>query len=109
MRWPFGFGRVALAAVVAPVERQEARRGALEPRRHRDLLGVHREVDDGPAREGDVPRVPLGPVLLLGVLYALAGEGVLELRRGDGDAVDEERKVQRLVRAWLVGQLPRDG
>ena len=104
-----GVGRVALAASVSPVERQEARRGALEPRRLGDLLGVNREVDDRPAPEGDVPGVPVGAVLLLGVLHALPGERVLELRRGDGDAVDEERQVQRLVRAGIVGELPGDG
>ena len=42
--------RVALAAVVAPVEGQKACRGTLQPRRHGDLLGVYREVDDRPAR-----------------------------------------------------------
>ena len=104
-----GVRRVALAAVVAPVERQEARRGALEARRHRDLLGVHGEVDDRPA-----PRVTFFgsrfvAVLLLGVLDALPREGVLQLSRGDGDAVDEERQVQGLVRAWLVRELPGHG
>jgi hypothetical protein len=66
-------------------------------------------VDDHPAAEGDVLRVPPLAVLLLHVLHALPGERVLELSHGDGDAVDEERQVQGLVGAGFVWKLPGDG
>ena len=64
---------------------------------------------DRPAVEGDVLRVAVFAVLRLRLLHILAGERVLQLRRGDGEAVDEEREVQGLVSAGLVGQLPGDG
>ena len=50
--------RVARPAVVAEVERQELGRAPVEPGRHRDQLGVDREVDDRPAAERDVRSGP---------------------------------------------------
>ena len=104
-----GIGRVALAAGVAAVERQKARLLAREPCRHLDRLGIDREVHERPTAEGDVGRVAIGSVLVLGVLDGLVRERVLQLRRGDRDAVDEEAQVQGLRRRRLVWELARDG
>ena len=98
-----GIGRVALAAGVAAVERQEARLLAREPRRHLDQLGIDREVHERPAAEGDVGRVAIGPVLALGVLDGLVRQWVLQLGRRDRDAVDEEAEVERLRRRRSYG------
>ena len=102
-------GGVALAARVAAVEREEPGLEPLEPGRHLDEVRVHGEVDERPPPEGHVRRVPILPVLLLGVLDGLVGERVLQLRRRDRDAVDEQAQVERLRRPGLVGELAGDG
>ena len=109
VRWPVGIGRVALAAGVAAVEGQEARRRAGELGRHLHELGVDREVHERAPPEGHVRRVAVGAVLRLGVFDGLPGERVLELGRRDRDAVDEEAQVERLRRGGLVGELAGDG
>ena len=101
--------RVALAEVVAEVERQEPRRLALELGRHRDRIGIHREVDERAAAERHVLRVAVVAVLLDRVLDVLAGEMVLQLRRRDRDAVEEQAEVERLVRVGVERELARDG
>ena len=95
---PVRVRRVALPAVVAQVERQEPRRLARQPGRHRDRLGVDREVHDRPPAERHVLRVAVRAVLRDRVLDALAGQRVLQLRRRDRDAVHEQAQVERLGR-----------
>jgi hypothetical protein len=53
-------------------------------------------MDDRPLAQGEVVRVAVAAVLVHRVLDALPGELVLELGRGDGDAVDEEGEVHCL-------------
>ena len=89
-------GGVALAAGVAAVEREEPGLEALEPGRHLDEVRVDGEVDERPPPEGHVRRVAVLPVLLLGVLDRLVGQRVLQLRRRDRDAVDEQAQVEGL-------------
>ena len=73
------------------------------------MVRVDGEVDQGAAGEDRVVRVAVGAVLGLGVLNVLPGERVLELGGGDGDAVDQQRHVERVHRAGLgVVQLPDD-
>ena len=108
MRWPVGSGGVALAAGVAAVEGQEPGRGAGEPGRHLDVVGIDREVDERATREGHVRGIAVGPVLVLRVLDGLVRERVLELGRRDRDPVEEEREVERLGRGRLVRELAGD-
>ncbi len=99
---------IALAEVVAQVEREEACRLALQLGRHRDRIGVYGEMDERASPERDVLRVAVVAVLLDRVLDVLAGEVVLELRRCDRDAVEEQAQVERLVRVGVEWQLARD-
>jgi len=89
-------GRVALAAGIAAVERQEASLWPGQASRHLDELGIDGEVHERPPAEGDVGRVTIGPVLVLGVLDGLVCERVLQFGGGNRDAVDEEAEVDRL-------------
>ena len=110
-------GRIARMPVVrAPVEREEARGIAGKVGAHPDLVLADREVHDRAtpvlqqvvaASGARFDRLALGPVLLDRVLDRL-GELGLHLSRGDGDAVDEEHEVQRLVALRLVVHLPHD-
>ena len=104
-----GVRRVALAEVVAEVERQEPRRLALQLRRHRDRIGVDGEVDERAPPERDVLRIAVVAVLLDRVLDVLAGEMVLQLGRRDRDAVEEQAEVERLVRVRVERKLAGDG
>ncbi len=104
-----GVGRIALAEVVAEVEGQEPRRLALQLGGHRDRIGVDREVDERAPPERDVLRIAVVAVLLDRVLDVLAGEVVLQLRRRDRNAVEEQAEVDRLVGVGVEGKLARDG
>ena len=63
------------------------------------LVVVHREVRHAPAEfEELLARVAVALVLLHGVLDRLFGEAVLQLERGDRQAVDEKAQVERELR-----------
>jgi len=66
-------------------------------------------VHERPPAEGDVRRVAVGPVLVFGVLNGLVRHRVLQLGRGDGDAVDEEAQIDRLRGGRVERELARDG
>ena len=87
---------------------QEPGLEALEPGRHLDEVRVHGEVDERPPPEGHVRGVAILPVLLLGVLDGLVGQRVLQLRRRDRDAVDEQAQVEGLRGRGVVGELAGD-
>ena len=104
---PGRIGRVAGAAVAALVEGQEVRRRARQPRGHEHRLGVHREVDQRAALELEdrLARVAVLLVLPARVLNRLARERVLQLHRGDRDAVQAERDVEGLLGARREAKL----
>ena len=111
-----GVGRVARAAVdgagvAAAVERQEARAGAGEARRHVDLVGVGGEVDEGAPLEAEERRAGVAVLLVLadGVAPGLARHRVLELARRHRHAVEREDEVERVALARVARRLPRDG
>ncbi len=112
---PVRVRRVAVAAVPpgaarALVERQEASPVALEPRGHAHTVGVDGEVDERAGPEDQVRRVAVRAVLLHRVLNALAREGILQLGRRGGDAVDDEHEVERVgVGGLAVVELADDG
>ncbi len=105
-----GVGRVAGAAVPAPVERQEPRRLPPQVRAEARLVLVDGEVGHAAAeREQLLARVAVAPVLPDRVVHRLPGQAVLQLEGEDRQAVDEERDVQRPLRlAAAVAQLPDD-
>jgi hypothetical protein len=103
-----GVGGVAGTLIVAEVEWQEACCPSREAGRHRHPLGIDREMHEGTTGEGDAPWVALVAVLGDRVLDRLIGERVLQLRSGGREAVDEQRQVDRLGRAGVVGKLSRD-
>ena len=106
--WPPGLSGLPAPPSSEPlVEREELRRLAREPRRHRHQVRVDREVDDRAPRERDVRRVAVAPVLRDRVLDVLAGERVLELGRRDRDPVEEEREVDVFVRRARRGAAAR--
>ena len=102
--------RVPSAVLPTSVERQEPGALALEMGTELHLVVVHGEVRHAPAeREQRLARVSVALVLLDGVLDGLFGQAVLQLERGDRQAVDEERKVQgALGLGEAVAELPRD-
>ena len=75
----------------------------LQVRAQAHLLIVHREVDHAaPELEQQLPRVAVALVLLDRVLDRLLGEAVLQLERGDRQAVDEQAQVER---SWVSSRL----
>ena len=59
--------------------------------------------------EQQLPRIAVALVLLDGVLDRLLGQAVLQLERGDRQAVDEQAEVERELRlVAAVAQLPGD-
>ena len=99
---------VAGAAELAAIEGQEASLRTRQVGRHVDQIRVNGEVGQAPpVAEQRFPRVAVRPVLANGVLDRLARQRVLELRREDGDAVEEDRQVEALVVLLAVVQLPR--
>jgi len=81
--------RIARAVVVSLVERKEPRALALQLGAHHDFAVVHRKVNDASAKlEQPLARIAVAPVLRDGVVHGLFGEAVLQLERGDRQAVD---------------------
>src|SRR6185312_1889956 len=72
---------------------------------------VHGEMGEAAAEfEQLLARVAVTPVLLDGVLDGLLGQAVLELEGGDRQAVDEQRKIERVGGVVAaVAQLSGDG
>ena len=102
---------IAGAVVTATVEGQEAGLSVGEPRRHRYVVLVHREMDERAALERQ-ERLAGGravvPVLFLGVAEGRAGRTVLQLGCRHGQPIDEQRHVDGVFRALAVMQLPDD-
>ena len=103
-----GIWRIAFAAGVAAIERQEARLLASKPCCHLHRLGIDGEMHQRPAAKGDVGRVAVGPILVLGVLDGLVRERVLQLGCGYRDAVDKEAQIEGLRRCGVVWELACD-
>jgi hypothetical protein len=107
--------RVALAAVpagaaAALVERVEHGVLSSEERGHLDAVGVEREVHDGALGEDEVGGGAVRAVLLDGVVDVLTGGLGLDLRGGDGDAIEEQGEVEGVVGgAFGVVELAGDG
>ena len=94
-----GIGRVAGTALVALVEGQEPGLASVELGAEADLGVVNCEVGEGaPEAEDQLLRAAVPAVLLDRVLDRLLGEAVLELERGDRQAVDEEAEVEGELR-----------
>ena len=109
---PVGVNRVAGAAVLLTlVEGQEIRGIAFQFGAKLHFFIVDRKVDGAPAQPEEVLLWTSGGfVLFHGIGDGLACEPVLELHRGDGEAVHEEGDIQRqLLVAGAVPELPGDG
>ena len=102
-------GRVPGAPVTPLVEGKELGGVPGQPRGHANPLGVYGEVHERTALELEdrLPRIAVAPVLLDRILHRLPGERVLQLHRGDGDAVQTQRQVERLLRAGRETKLSR--
>jgi hypothetical protein len=102
--------RVPSTAVAATIEGQEAGRGAGQPGGHPDLVRVDGEVHQRPRLEAEDrrPRVAVMPILMPGVTDLLARQGILQLRRGDGQPVQEQDQVQLIVGLRVVAELTDD-
>ena len=74
------------------------------------LLIVHREVHQAAAElKEQLARVAVALVLLHRVFHGLLGEAVLQLESGDGQAIDEQGKVEgELGLVLAVAQLSSD-
>ena len=102
---------VAGSLVSAAVEWEEAGLPVHESCRHRDVGGVHGEVNERAALEGQqrfVGRRTILAILFLGVPKGGSGEFVLQLEGRDRDAVDEDHDVDRVLIAAAVMDLSRD-
>ncbi len=93
-------------AVRAGVERQELRVGAFQTRGDERVIGIDGEVDESSLGEEQLVRVAAA-VLSDGVVGVLARVRVLQLDRRHGQAIDEQRHVDRLVGAHAVEDLAR--
>ena len=107
---PGWVGRVAGPTVAAAVERQEVRCSAAKSGGHQHRLGVDREVHQRAALELEdrLVGVPVALVLRPGVLDGLSGERVLELERGERDAVEAQGDVEGVLGTRGVAELPRE-
>ena len=107
---PSGFGGLPAPSFQPLLKGRNQDALPLQVRAEAHLCVVHGEVDDAAAElEQQLPRVAVALVLLDGVLDGLLGQAVLQLERGDRQAVDEQAQVEgelRLVAA--VAQLARD-
>ena len=102
-------GRIAGSSELALVEGQKPRRGSGELGSHVDEIGVNGEMREAATtRKQRLPRISRGPVLANGVSDRLAVQRVLELRREDGDTVEEERNVEAIAVLLAVVKLPDD-
>ena len=100
-----GVGRVARTAVIALVEGQKARGGALQARGHHHCAVAHGKVDQRTTRKvqqwlGKRPALGFGDavkaVLVHRRVHVLREVG-FELRRGHGDAVQEQHQVDHVI------------
>ena len=100
------------AAIAPAVEGEEPRLAVHQPRGHRHVVLIHREMDDGTAFEGQqrfASRGAVLPILLFGVLDVLAGQQVLHFQRRDRNAVDEGHKINGVLVLRGIGHLPHHG
>ena len=94
-------------SVLPPIEGKESRILSSESGRYVDQLWVYGKVGQtAPIGEQGLPGVPVRLVLSDGVLDILSGQGVLELGREDGNAVEEEGEVEAALILFAVVQLP---
>ena len=102
--------RVPGTIVPALVEWQEPRGFALEVRAEPHLVLIHGEMRHTAAELEELfARVAIALVLFHSVLDRLFGEAVLQLERGDRQAVDEQAEVERpLGLVAAVAELARD-
>ena len=105
-----GVRRVARPVVPSLVEGQEPRCLALEARAEPHFVVVNGEVGQAAAKlEELLSGVAIALVLLDGVAHCLLGQAVLQLERGDGQAVDKQAQVQgELGLVQAVAELPRN-
>ena len=77
------------------------RRLSGQARGHTYHFGIHRKMHQRTTLEGEdrLARVAVLLVLAHRILYPLAGQRVLQFQRHDGDAVQAQRDVQRLLGA----------
>ena len=103
-------GQVASAAVVTLVEGQEPGRTSGKPGGHYHRFGIDGEMHQRPLleRENRLVRIAVASVLVDGILDGLAGERVLQLDRGDRDAVEAQRDVERFLRRRGIAELAGD-
>ena len=96
-------------AVVAQVEGQEEGLVPTQARSHEHLVLVYRKVHQRALFElkQQLARIPVALVLPLGVFHRLARKRVLQLCRGNGQAVQKQHQVQRLAVCIAVIQLAR--
>ena len=100
--------RVACPVTVAAVERQKPGGVSGQLGSHQHLLGIDREMHDGPTQQR-ILRVPVAAVLLDRIVRGLVGQVGLQLGRGDRNAVHEQPEIDRLRGARIVRKLPSDG
>ena len=102
--------RVPGTIVPALVEWQEPRGFALEVRAEPHLVLIHGKVRHRAAELEELfARVAVTLVLFHSVFDRLLGEAVLQLERGDRQAVDEQAEVERPLRlVAAVAKLARD-
>ena len=94
-----GVGWIAPAVIPALVEWQEPGILAPEVGAEPHLLVVHGEMGQAaPELEELLPGIAVALVLLHGVVNRLLGQAVLQLKGGDGQAVDEQAQVQGQLR-----------
>ena len=93
--------RVAGGPIAPLVEGQEMRRLSGQARGHTYHFGIHRKMHQRTTLEGEdrLARIAVLLVLAHRILYPLAGQRVLQFQRHDGDAVQAQRDVQRLLGA----------
>ncbi len=106
---PLRVGRVACAPVAALVEGQEMRCRARQASSHEHRFGVHGKVDQRSALklEDRLPRIAVLLILPPRLVQRLAGKRILQLERRDGNAIQAEDHIERLLRTWGEMQLSR--
>src|SRR4051794_25268054 len=107
---PIGIRRIARSLIPAAIERQEPRRLPLQLRAETNFVIVDRKVDDAAAElEEQLVRIAVALVLLHRILDGLFRKAVLQFKRDHGQAVDEERDIERELRfVAAVPELPRN-
>ena len=111
---PGGVGRVALATVMAPIERQKGGRRSLQPSGHAYLVVADGEVHQRPVGEAQQRfrlsltlglRVAIKAVLIDGILHRL-GEVGLDFDGGDRDAIQEQHQIDAVLVVLGRAHLP---